>query len=281
MSQIKILELDDQLQGELSAAGEKLVVVYYSAEWCIPCKNMKPVIENLCQKHPNVVFLKLDVDTCQETAIAQGITAMPTFTFHKKIEKIDMLQGADPVALEQKINQHSSEKGVGIIGHSDLLSHILLSQCECMNESDQHPFTNVFENNETYLKSDCDGQLIMAITFQQPVKIHSLKLKAPLESGPKDVKIFINQPQTLGFDSGESNTAVQELHLSPSQLEGSPIPLEYVKFQNVSNIQLFVQNNQNSLDSTVITYIGFIGTPLASTNMGDFRRISGKKGEIC
>ncbi|KAK6633162.1 hypothetical protein RUM43_012906 [Polyplax serrata] len=281
MSEIKTVELDDQLQAELNTAGERLVVIYYSAEWCIPCKRMKPVVEALSKKHPSVVFLKLDVDACQETALAQGVTAMPTFAFHKNTQKIDVLQGADPVALEQKINQHLAGKEDVVNGHSDLVCHILKTQCECMNESDGHPFLTVFDNDDSYLESDCDAQLIMAVTFQQPVKIHSIKIRAPQTNGPKDIKIFINQPQTLGFEAGEFNIPVQELSLTPQQLNGSPIALSYVKFQNVSNIQLYVKNNQNATENTIVTQLGFIGTPLATTNMGDFKRVSGKKGEIC
>ncbi|EEB13218.1 predicted protein [Pediculus humanus corporis] len=281
MSEIKIVELDDQLQTELTIAGEKLVVVYYSAEWCVPCKKIKPFYEELSKKHPSVVFLKLDVDICQETAIAQGVTAMPTFIFHKNLEKIDVLQGADPLALEQKITQYSKNREENLAGYSDLQTYISMNQCECMNESDRHPFRNVFENNDSYLESDCDAQLIMAVTFQQPVKIHSIKIKAPQTNGPKNIKIFINQPHTLGFDSGESNVPVQELIILPTQLDNTPIPLTFVKFQNVTNIQLYVQNNQNSSDKTVLNSLGFIGIPKAATNMGDFQRVSGKKGEIC
>lgn len=280
MSEIKTLELDDQLYTELSLAGEKLVVVFYSAEWCIPCKRMKPAFESISKKFPEVVFLKLDVDACPETAISQGITAIPTFGFYKNVQKLDLVQGADPITLEQKITQFSAEKE-DLVGHSDLQPLILMNQCECMNESDQHPFSSVFQNDESYLESDSDAQLLMSVTFQQSVKIHSIKIKAPDTNGPKDVKIFINQPQTLGFDGGESNTPVQELELDSSQLNGSPIPLLFVKFQNVSNIQLYVKTNQNALETTIINQLSFIGSPVASTNMGDFKRVSGKKGEIC
>lgn len=54
-------------------------------------------------------------------------------------------------------------------------------------------------------------QLIISISFTQAVKIHSLKIKAPKDKGPKDIKIFINQPRTLDFDLADSYTSVQEL----------------------------------------------------------------------
>lgn len=54
-------------------------------------------------------------------------------------------------------------------------------------------------------------QLIFSVTFNQAVKIHSLKIKAPADKGPKHVRIFINQPRTLDFDLADSYTSIQDL----------------------------------------------------------------------
>lgn len=61
--------------------------------------------------------------------------------------------------------------------------------------------------------------------------------------------------------------------------KGAVVNLRYVKFQNVQNIQLFVRNNQSGSDVTQIEYIGFIGTPILTTKMDNFKRVAGKKGE--
>ena len=62
-----------------------------------------------------------------------------------------------------------------------------------------------------YMINDCVFQLIISITFTQAVKVHSLKIKAPQDKGPKTLKLFINQPRTLDFDMADSNQAVQQL----------------------------------------------------------------------
>ena len=54
-------------------------------------------------------------------------------------------------------------------------------------------------------------QLIISIQFNQAIKLHSLKLQAPVDKGPKTVKVFQNLPQTLDFDSADSNAPVQTL----------------------------------------------------------------------
>lgn len=212
--------------------------------------------------------------------------------------------------LEAKIKQHYGTADAGgeegeDYGHGlmDLSTFILKNQCECLNESDEHGLANAFTTGPGYLESDVDEQLIISVTFNQAVKIHSIKMKAPPKNGPKHVKLWINQPVTIDFDKAESTIAVQDIEVSEKDLEtGNPINLRYVKFQNVQNIQVFVKDNQSGDETTVIEYLTFIGefsfvnyfqsckcnrnviliilgSPIITTKMDDFKRISGKAGE--
>lgn len=61
--------------------------------------------------------------------------------------------------------------------------------------------------------------------------------------------------------------------------EGNPVPLRYVKFQNVQNLQIFVKDNHCGSETTQIDHLAIIGTPISTTNMGEFKRVAGKKGE--
>ena len=218
--------------------------------------------------------------------------------------KIDRVQGANVQALEAKIQalvgtddgESGEDFGQGLVSlyllvHFDQQLHrnaflqmdlnvfIEKKQCECLNEADDHPLEHSLTSNGGYLESDCDEQLILSISFNQAVKIHSLKLKAPEKLGPKNMKLFINQPRTIDFDQAESALPVQDLVLDAKDLAGQPVNLRYVKFQNVQNIQIFIKDNQGGGDVTQLDYIGFIGSPIATTKMEDFKRIGGKKGE--
>ncbi|CAB3370249.1 Hypothetical predicted protein [Cloeon dipterum] len=280
---VRVIADDAMFQAELNSAGVKLVVVDFTATWCGPCQRMAPVFESLANKYPKAVFLKVDVDECQETAGNQGVSAMPTFIFYRNRVKLDRLQGADPNGLEAKIQQYygtdEAEEDSGVAGHMDLNTFILKQQCECMNESDEHPLADCLTSSSEFLESDCDEQLIISLTFNQAVKVHSIKFKGPQDKGPKNVKIFINQPRTLDFDAAESNQAVQELELTAKDLEGAPMNLRFVKFQNVQNIQLFISSNQAGTETTQIDHLVILGSPICTTNMGEFKRVAGKKGE--
>lgn len=283
---VKVINDEAQFQAELSAAGIRLVVVDFTATWCGPCQRISPHFELLPIKFPKAIFLKVDVDKCQETAASQGVSAMPTFIFYRNRTKIDRMQGADIMSLEAKVQEHIGASGGDEAGEDygqglmELNTFISKQQCECLNESDDHSMTHCLSTSTGFLQSDCDEQLILSITFNQVVKIHSIKFRAPAPMGPKEVKLFINQPRTIDFDLAESMTSVQDITLDPKDLEsGQPVSLRYVKFQNVQNIQIYVRNNQSGAEVTQIDYVGFIGSPLMTTKMTDFKRVAGKKGE--
>ncbi|KAL2712766.1 thioredoxin-like protein 1 [Vespula squamosa] len=285
MGAVRIIENESQFYQEMSAMGTKLVIVDFTATWCGPCQRIAPIFEQFSLKYPNAIFLKVDVDKCAEVAAIQGVSVMPTFIFYRNRTKLGFCQGADPAGLESKIQQYygngDTEDSEGsVTGHMDLNTFIAKTQCECLNESDDHNFVQCLTTDDGYLESDCDEQLILSITFTQAVKVHSLKIKAPTDSGPKSIKLFINQPRTIDFDMADSNTSVQDLTLLPKDIEeGNPIPLRYVKFQNVQNLQIFIKNNQAGTDTTRIDQLIIFGSPISTTNMGEFKRVTGRKGE--
>merc|ERR1712203_592457 len=93
-------------KNQVTAAGEKLVVVDFFATWCGPCKMIAPVLEELSKTLEDVVFLKVDVDDVEEVAAEYKITAMPTFIFLKKNEQVAELKGANVEKLKELVESH-------------------------------------------------------------------------------------------------------------------------------------------------------------------------------
>ncbi|XP_032163454.1 thioredoxin isoform X1 [Mustela erminea] len=85
---VKQIESKIAFQEALVGAGDKLVVVDFSATWCGPCKMIKPFFHSLSEKYSNVVFLEVDVDDCQDVASECEVKCMPTFQFFKKGQKV-------------------------------------------------------------------------------------------------------------------------------------------------------------------------------------------------
>lgn len=171
---------------------------------------------------------------------------MPTFIFFKNRVAINRIQGADPTSLETKLreivnsqeNLATAAAESGVAGFMDLSSFINKTQSECLNECDNNNLGHaLLPGSGFYLQSDCDEQLIINLAFNQPVKIHSLKLTAPASNGPKRIKLFINQPRTLDFDQASSMEPIQTIDVAIDDLvKANPIPLRFVKFQNVQNL---------------------------------------------
>ncbi|XP_038586631.1 thioredoxin-like [Micropterus salmoides] len=89
----------------LQEAGNKLVVVDFTAAWCGPCKQIGPAFEEESRKaeNVNVIFLKVDVDEAEDVSAFCKISCMPTFQFYKNGEKVDEFSGANKATLVEKL----------------------------------------------------------------------------------------------------------------------------------------------------------------------------------
>ncbi|NP_001182301.1 thioredoxin domain-containing protein 8 [Sus scrofa] len=80
----------DELKTFLRSAGNKLVVVEFSATWCGPCKRIYPLFHAMSLQYRNVMFASVDVDSARELARTYHINAIPTFQMFKQTQKVNL-----------------------------------------------------------------------------------------------------------------------------------------------------------------------------------------------
>ncbi len=77
----------------------KPVVVDYWADWCAPCRQLSPIIEELAgELGDKVTFVKMDTNTNTDTPIQQGIMSLPTIQVFVGGEVVKQFVGAKPKA---------------------------------------------------------------------------------------------------------------------------------------------------------------------------------------
>ncbi|KAF3324180.1 TPR repeat-containing thioredoxin TDX isoform X1 [Carex littledalei] len=107
--QVIVVRSQHDLTTRLKAASNasRLSILYFTATWCGPCRVMAPLFVKLAQKHPQVVFLKLDIDQLGSVAQEWNVTSVPTFFFVKNGKTVDTVVGADKNGLERSIALHA------------------------------------------------------------------------------------------------------------------------------------------------------------------------------
>lgn len=87
---------------------DKIVLIDFSADWCMPCLMMDSIVDELSDKFKGKIkFGKVDVGENKEIARKFEVFSIPNFILFKKGEIADQFMGAMPLEeFEDLLKKH-------------------------------------------------------------------------------------------------------------------------------------------------------------------------------
>ncbi|WP_040159301.1 thioredoxin [Nigerium massiliense] len=87
-------EVTDATFGEQVLKADKPVLVDYWADWCAPCRQLSPIIDELAKEYGDkVTFLKLDTNANPEMPTRYGVMGLPTLQVFVNGEVVNSMTG--------------------------------------------------------------------------------------------------------------------------------------------------------------------------------------------
>lgn len=87
---------------------DKPVLVDFWAEWCVPCKMVGPIVEEVAEEYKDRLKVgKLEVDTAGDIASKYNIISIPTLMVFKDGKPVQQQVGAlSKAAIENMIKEY-------------------------------------------------------------------------------------------------------------------------------------------------------------------------------
>lgn len=93
----------DQFNRVVESAGERLLVFEFYADWCLPCKELKPIMEKIARDNSDTTdFFKVDLEALRSVGDIFKVRGIPYVAFVKNGTIVFSLIGLHPKSEYEK-----------------------------------------------------------------------------------------------------------------------------------------------------------------------------------
>ena len=105
---VAITDIDDVTFDSEVLQADGAVLVDFGAEWCHPCKQLDPIVEEIAvELADKLKVTKLDIDHNVDTTMKWGVMGVPTLILFVKGEPVERLTGFVPKnRILEKLSPH-------------------------------------------------------------------------------------------------------------------------------------------------------------------------------
>ena len=100
----KVIEYDGTQSLDQIFSSSSNVIVDFYADWCAPCKALKPIITEKVQNYKDVILVKVNIDNFGDIASDYDVQGIPYVLHIKNGKKVNELVGMNKSALESMFN---------------------------------------------------------------------------------------------------------------------------------------------------------------------------------
>ena len=73
-----------------------LVVCDFNADWCGPCRMLRPIIDELAETRSEAKFVSINIDNEEELAMKYGVSSIPCLVLFKDGKEVNRSVGLIP-----------------------------------------------------------------------------------------------------------------------------------------------------------------------------------------
>ena len=86
-----------------------MVLVDFWADWCGPCRAVKPMVEKIAATYPRLTVIKVDIDANMELAAEFDVKSIPSLLLFKGGTCVERLIGKVPyISIQRAVAKHEA-----------------------------------------------------------------------------------------------------------------------------------------------------------------------------